>query len=70
MRFLVDPALCAGHGMCVASAERVYTLDEDGYNAATGREVEVPPGLEGDAEAGAAACPEQAIRIMSALRTP
>lgn len=70
MRYLVDPALCAGHGMCVSSAERVYTLDEDGFNAAAGRETDVPPGLEDDAEAGAAACPEQAIRILSAMRDP
>ncbi|MCW2583410.1 MAG: ferredoxin [Klenkia sp.] len=64
MRYLVDEALCGGHGMCVAAASTVYALDEDGYNRDTGRTVEVPPGLEGPARTGAAACPEQAIRLL------
>lgn len=65
MRFLVDPALCSGHGMCTAVAETVYALDDDGFNASAGTETDVPHGLEDDAESGANACPEQAIRILT-----
>lgn len=70
MKYLVDPALCAGHGMCVVVAEDVYTLDDAGFNAAVGIETEVPPGSEDAAVAGANACPEQAIRILDAGRGP
>jgi ferredoxin len=67
MRYLVDPALCAGHGMCAALAEKVYVLDDAGFNvkvAGAGIQTEVPAGLEDEAVAGADACPEQAIRIL------
>ncbi len=65
MRYSVDPALCSGHGACVAVADEVYSLDEAGFNSPSGVEVEVPSGLEDVADAGADACPEQAIRILS-----
>ncbi len=61
MKYIVDSALCCGHGQCHAVAPEVYSLDEDGYNAAAGSTVEVPPSLEDAAERGAAACPESAI---------
>lgn len=64
MRYLVDEALCAGHGLCAAAAGSVFALDEDGYNRDTGRAVEVPAPLETLAGSGARACPEQAIRLL------
>jgi ferredoxin len=70
MKYLVDPALCCGHGMCEVVAEAVYTLDDSGFNAAVGIETEVPPALKDDAVAGANACPEQAIRILGEGRGP
>ncbi|MFR9805033.1 ferredoxin [Pseudonocardia sp. RS010] len=63
MKHLVDEALCAGHGLCAAVAPAVYDLDDDGLNAAIGTMVAVAPGQEGAAREGAAACPEQAIRL-------
>lgn len=70
MKYLVDAALCSGHGMCEVVAEEVYTLDDAGFNAAVGIETDVPPELEDAAVAGANACPEQAIRILDAGRGP
>jgi ferredoxin len=64
VRYVVVAALCSGHGQCAAAAEKVYLLDGEGYNSIVTTEVEVPAGLEHDAEAGADACPEQAIRIL------
>lgn len=65
MRYLVDPALCSGHGACAAVADNVYKLDDSGFNAIVATEVEVPPGLEDAAQEGADACPDAAIRILS-----
>lgn len=65
MRYLVDTALCSGHGACAAVAEEVYSLDDAGFNAVTGVEVEVPAELEAAAVEGADACPDQAIRILN-----
>ncbi len=65
MKYLVDPALCSGHGACAAAGEKIYALDDAGFNAVVATEVEVPAGLEDEALAGAEACPEQAIRILA-----
>ncbi len=61
MKYLVDQALCSGHGLCAGD---VYETDDDGFNRYTGREMDVPEGREPSAERGAASCPEQAIRIL------
>lgn len=65
MRYLVDVALCCGHGRCAAVAAEVYSLDDAGFNAAVGHLVEVPPALEAAAKAGAWACPDAAIRLFA-----
>ena len=62
MRLKVHPALCVGHGVCRRFAPTVYHLDEEGHLAF--HRLEVPPGLERDAEFGATACPERAISIV------
>jgi ferredoxin len=61
MKVKVDANRCSGHAQCNAVGPDFYTLDDRGYNSIT--EAEVPPGLEGQAKAGADACPEQAITI-------
>jgi ferredoxin len=61
VRAICDPELCQCHGRCEALAPEVYTLDDNGYLIAG--VIEVPPGLEAQAQLGADACPEQAIRI-------
>jgi ferredoxin len=67
VRYLVDEALCCGHGRCAVVAPAVYSLDEDeGVNAVLARFVDVAPGLESAAKAGALACPDAAIRIFDA----
>lgn len=64
MKFVVDSALCNGHGQCFAVAPEVYDLDDDGRNAAVGSTAEVPDGHEDAAMAGASACPESAIQVV------
>lgn len=65
MRYLVDQALCSGHGNCADVGPDLHTLDEDGFNAAVGVEAEVAPGLEDQAHAAAGQCPDQAIRLIA-----
>jgi ferredoxin len=62
-RYMIDSALCSGHGLCAQIAPAVYTLDADGFNMVVDVVRDIPAGLEGQAEDGAAACPDQAIRI-------
>ena len=57
--------VCTGHGLCFASASLVYELDDEGFNVASGGEVDVPAGLEEDARLGMLSCPEQAISVVS-----
>ena len=63
MKIQVDTNLCSGHAQCAAAAPDIYDLDDSGYCAI--REALVPPHLEEQARAGAAACPERAIKILS-----
>jgi len=42
----------------------VYRLDDDGYNADRGSEIDVPPGEEENAKRGMKSCPEQAITLV------
>lgn len=62
MRVEVDPNVCEGHGQCNAVAPEVYDLDDGGYCLI--RNPEVTPDLEPQAEAGAQACPVQAITVI------
>ncbi len=70
MKAVIDSALCAAHGLCAATAPEFYELDDDGYNAAAGTTVDVPPGQEAAARAGATACPEAAIQIVDDAGAP
>jgi ferredoxin len=64
VRYLVDQALCCGHGQCTALAPEVYSLDDDGINQQAGHVTGVEPGMEEAATTGATACPEAAIRLL------
>ena len=65
MRVRVDEARCSGHARCNATAPDVFPLDESGFNASRGSEVEVPGGLEEQAMTGLRNCPERAITVVS-----
>lgn len=62
MRIAIDQEACVGHGQCNATAPGVYNLDDAGFVVAVET---VAVGAEDDATAGAAACPEQAITLIS-----
>ncbi len=61
VRVEVNPNICEGHGQCNAVAPEIYDLDDGGYCVI--RNPEVAPDLEPQAEAGALACPVQAITV-------
>jgi ferredoxin len=63
MKYVVDEALCAGHGLCYKLVPQVFGADEEGFNENVGRTVDVPPELEEAARRGARSCPEAAIRL-------
>lgn len=61
MRVRVDLAKCVGHGRCYELAPDVFAEDERGHCRIR---IEVlPPELEGQARAGEANCPEDAITV-------
>jgi ferredoxin len=64
MRVKIDGEHCTGHGRCAKYAPNVFKLDDDGYNAARGGEVDVPAGEEENAKRGMKSCPEQAITLV------
>ena len=64
MRVKIDGEPCTGHGRCAKYAPNVYRLDDDGYNADRGSEIDVPPGEEENAKRGMKSCPEQAITLV------
>ena len=64
MKYVVDRALCAGHGQCAAVAPEVFDLDDEGFNARAGETVEVPDARRETARDGAGACPESAITLL------
>lgn len=64
MRMRVDGVLCSGHGRCWKYAPDVFALDDQGFNAAAGDEVDVPSDHEKAAAMGMKACPERAISLV------
>lgn len=64
MRIFVDETLCSGHGRCYSLAPEVFSSDDDGFSLQRGQEFDVEPANEEKARAGAAACPEGAIKIL------
>lgn len=64
MRMKIDENLCSGQSRCWKFAPEVFELDDEGFNAARGGIVPVPPGLEKEAARGMKACPERAITLL------
>ena len=64
MRVKINDEHCTGHGRCAKYAPNVFKLDDNGYNADRGGEVEVPAGEEENAKRGMKSCPEQAITLV------
>lgn len=62
MKVRVDYARCEGHGQCGIVDMDLFPLDDSGRSA-IGPGIEVPEGERGQAWAGVAACPVQALRI-------
>ena len=62
MRIAVDMDRCQGHGRCYDLAPEVFGADDDGY-AQLLVDGEVPAGLESQARAAEANCPERAISL-------
>lgn len=62
MKIKVNREFCAGHALCAAKAPDVYELDEEGYCASDGKQVD--PTLVEQARLGAYFCPERAITLI------
>ena len=60
MKILADRNKCAGHARCAAVSE-LFELDSNGYIGFD--EKIVPKGSEVQAQRGARACPERALKI-------
>lgn len=65
MRVKIDSEHCTGHGRCAKYAPNVFILDDDGYNADRGNEIDVPAGEEENAKRGMKSCPERAITLVA-----
>lgn len=59
-RLWVDPYKCLGHSVCLARAPHLLVFDEERRQAVASDD-DVPPDLDGEAEAAVKICPEQAI---------
>jgi ferredoxin len=64
MKLDIDAKRCMGHARCYAMAPDLLTEDEEGFVAERGQVLDVPVGLEGQAEEAASACPESALAIL------
>jgi ferredoxin len=63
MRLAVDAAACQAYGLCEGEAPDLVDLDDFGYSAVKG-DGEVPPALEGAAQAAVDICPVKALRLL------
>lgn len=63
MKYIVDAALCCGHGQCYATAPEAFAANDDGENSNIGLSVDVPPELEDAVLRGSKSCPEAAIKV-------
>lgn len=65
MKLRISAELCMGHGRCYALAPEVYAPDDEGYNSARGKTIEVADERAHSAARGARGCPEGAIEIVA-----
>lgn len=61
MRLIIDVAACQGNGRCAAVAPNLVTLNSEGYLDV--ESIEVPNGLESEAKAAVANCPELCLSL-------
>jgi ferredoxin len=61
LRVFADRSRCCGYGLCTQVCPEVFKLDADGL-VHLDSDI-VPPGLEDEAAAAAAACPAEALRV-------
>jgi ferredoxin len=62
MRVVLDRAKCTGVGLCEAEAPDLFEVQEDGTLVQL--EERPPPGRRAAAEAAAAGCPYEALKIV------
>ena len=62
MHIVVDPLLCAGHGVCVDAAPDLFEIDDSGIARVLLDEVGEEHRV--DAEAAMLRCPAEAITIL------
>lgn len=62
MRIAIDREKCQGNGLCEQIAADIYQLNDDGELLLLHGDT-IPAGLEGQAEAGASACPVAALSV-------
>jgi ferredoxin len=63
-RLRVNPAACAGHGVCAQLLPEMISLDEWGYPILSDQPV--PPGLRRQARRAVAGCPALALWLAPA----
>lgn len=61
MKAKVDKDICIGCGLCAATCEEVFSMDDDGLAVAI--DAEVPAEFEEDSETARDGCPVSAIDI-------
>jgi len=61
MRVTVDKSFCVGHGNCCSVAPELFTLDQYGYVDIT--ILDVPAGMEAQAQLAVDGCPERALVV-------
>jgi ferredoxin len=61
VKVIVDRERCEGHGMCANVAPEVYDLDDEAVVVVLHEDL--PEAAEGQAQAGALACPVAALRV-------
>ncbi|MBB5686746.1 ferredoxin [Sphingobium boeckii] len=61
MKIRIEQSGCVGNARCAAVSEELFPLDDDGYIATQGFDVQ--PGTEQMARRGARACPERIIVV-------
>ena len=65
MKISISRDLCCGAQACVEAAPRIFSLNDEGFNALVDRDeaLTVAADREQEASEGVAACPESALKI-------